>query len=151
MPHLRDYLKGFPDFEDMEAEETALDHARSVEDIHQALAFFIEWPDKERAAELVLSESEKWDGNRWYFLPGIAQDLAGPHPLAATILLRALILDTLGGAKSKRYKHAARHLLECESISNQIEDYQGLGSHEEFEALLRTTHGRKSGFWSLLT
>ena len=48
----------------MEAEETALDHARSVEDIHQALAFFMEWPDKERAAELVLNESEKWDGNR---------------------------------------------------------------------------------------
>jgi len=75
--HLRDYLKAFPDFEDVEAEERGLDYVRGFEDIHMALCFFFEWPDRRRAADLVLAEEGKWDGNRWYILPDIAQDLAG--------------------------------------------------------------------------
>jgi hypothetical protein len=148
--HLQDYLKALPDFEDVEAEERGLDYVRGFADIHMALCFFFEWPDRRRAADLVLAEEGKWDGNRWYILPDIAQDLAGEHPLAATVLLRASIFDTLGGAKSKRYKHAARHLLECDSLSHQIEDFQGLSTHQEFKTLLRDGHPRKTGFWSLL-
>jgi len=150
VPHLRDYLKAFPDFEDMEAEERALDYVRGFDDIHRALVFYFEWQDQKRAAELVLAEQGNWNGNLWYILPDIAQDLAGQHPVAATVLLRASILDTLDGAKSKRYKHAARHLAECDSLSHQIEDYQGLSSHHEFLAKLRNSHLRKTRFWALL-
>ena len=40
----------------------------------------------------------------------------------------ALIEDTLDGAKSTRYKHAARHLLECQSLAPGIKDF---GTFEE--------------------
>jgi hypothetical protein len=43
--------------------------------------------------------------------------------LAATLLRRAMIEDTLDGAKSSRYKHAARHLLECLSLESSIQDF----------------------------
>jgi len=148
--HLRDHLKRLPDFEDVEAEEKALDRVRAHPEIHKALQFLTHWPDHRRAADLVLAERERWDGNLWYFLPDIAQTLAGKHPLAATILYRALVLDTLGGAKSKRYKHAARHLAECASLAHGIDDYSLLPSHEDFAASLKRNHGRKAGFWALL-
>lgn len=149
-PHLRTYLKQLPDFDDVEAEDLALDYARSYEDVHAALHFLTRWPDLNRAATLVLEHRDEWDGNRWYFLPDPAQALAGKHPLAATVLLRALILDTLTGAKSKRYKHAARHLMECASLAAMIEDYRRLPTHDAFITALRRDHPRKSGFWSLI-
>src|SRR5271163_519132 len=70
------------------------------------------------------------------------------HPLAATLLLRAMIDDTLDGAKSTRYKHAARHLIECQSLASAIQDYGLFETHQAFVARLRAKHGRKSGFWS---
>ena len=36
-----------------------------------------------------------------------------------------MIEDTLNGAKSTRYKHAARHLLECASLAPGIQDFGG--------------------------
>ncbi len=148
--HLRAHLKCLPDFEDVEAEERALEIARSHSNIHSALAFLIAWPDLRRAADLVLAKRGDWDGNLWHLLPDIAQALAGKYPLAATVLLRALILDTLIGAKLKRYKHAARHLTECASLAHVIEDYDDLPSHEEFTASLKRDHPRKNAFWTLL-
>ena len=74
----------------------------------------------------------------------------GPHPLAATLLRRAMVEDTLDGAKSKRYRHAARHLAECQSLASLISDYGQFETHDAFVARLRTRHGRKSGFWPLV-
>lgn len=78
-------------------------------------------------------------------------DLAGKHPLAATLLYRAMIDFTLNEARAKRYRHAARHLLECESLAHQITDYGDLAPHKDYLALLRTRHARKSGFWNIVS
>ena len=59
----------------------------------------------------------------------------------------ALIEDTLDGAKSTRYKHAARHLLECQSLTPGIKDFGTFETHEAFASRLRARHGRKTGFW----
>jgi hypothetical protein len=45
--HLRAYLKRLPDFEDIEAEERAIDHARSSASFLHALAFLVSWPTLE--------------------------------------------------------------------------------------------------------
>jgi hypothetical protein len=76
----------------------------------------------------------------------VARWLEGSHPLAATLLRRAMIEDTLDGAKSKRYRHAARHLAECQSLASIIRDYGQFETHEAFVARLRAGHSRKSGF-----
>jgi hypothetical protein len=62
-----------------------------------------------------------------------------------------MIEDTLDGAKSTRYRHAARHLAECQALASLISDYGRFEAHEAFVARLRAKHSRKSGFWSLIT
>ena len=75
--------------------------------------------------------------------------LAGKHPLAATILLRAMINFSLKNSRSRRYKHAARHLLNCSGLSSAIKDYRTFEPHDAYEARLRLEHGRKGSFWNL--
>jgi hypothetical protein len=59
-----------------------------------------------------------------------------------------MIEDTLAGAKSTRYRHAARHLLECRALEASIDDHGGFEPHTAFVARLRAQHDRKVGFWS---
>ena len=145
---LRAYLKALPDFEDIAAEERAVTHALGFKSFSLALYFFVEWPDLTNAAQLVLERRAEIDGNAYYLLDPAARLLEGKHPLAATILRRGMIDDTLDGAKSTRYRHAARHLMECQSLASAIQDYRPFETHQAFVARMRAKHGRKTGFWS---
>jgi hypothetical protein len=62
-----------------------------------------------------------------------------------------MIEDTLNGAKSSRYKHAARHLLECLSLASSVQDFGTFEIHDTFASRLRAKHGRKAGFWAQVT
>lgn len=95
----------------------------------------------------MLTRAPEINGNLYFLLDPAAQLIEGKHPLAATLLRRAMIEDTLEGAKSTRYKHAARHLLECASLAPGIQDFATFETHEAFVARLRAKHGRKNGFW----
>ena len=70
--------------------------------------------------------------------------------MAAVLLRRALIEVTLRKGRATRYKHAARHVHEIDSLNARIKDYGGFEAHREFMARLLKTHPRKIGFWSLL-
>jgi hypothetical protein len=72
-----------------------------------------------------------------------------PNPLAATLALPSLIDFALSNSRSSRYRHAARHLLDCSSMSSAIEDFGRFQPHDAYEARLRREHGRKSSFWWL--
>jgi hypothetical protein len=100
---LRAYLKKLPDFEDVEAEERAMRHALEFRSFPAALDFLRGWPDQARAARLVLTRAAEIDGNLYYLLVPAVQLIEGKHPLAATLLRRAMIEDTLDGTKSSRY------------------------------------------------
>jgi len=63
---------------------------------------------------------------------------------------RAMVRDTLDGGKSKRYRHAARHLAECETCDAVIDDYSPFPTHSQFVEALKEKHGRKYGFWQLV-
>ena len=145
--HLRAYLKRLPDFEDVEAEDRAMQHALGFGSFSSALNFFQEWPAQARAAQLVMARAPEIDGNLYFLLDPAAQLIEGKYPMAATLLRRAMIEDTLNGAKSTRYKHAARHLLECASLTPGIQDFGDIETHESFVGRLRAKHGRKAGFW----
>lgn len=147
---LRAYLKKLPDFEDVEAEERAIRHALGFRSFPAALDFLRGWPDPARAAQLVLTRATELDGNLYYLLEPAAQLIEGRHPLAATLLRRAMIEDTLNGAKSSRYKHAARHQLECAALAASIQDFGTFETHETFAGRLQAKHGRKVGFWAQL-
>jgi len=148
--HLRSYLRRLPDFDDEEAQVKAFDHVQTLSDVHAALAFFIDWPALDRAESLVLKRSTELDGNFYELLTPAADQLAGKYPLAATVLLRAMIVYCLKNSKQTRYRHAAKHLMECSSLSVSIADYQKFENHEAFVARLEAEQARNSGFWDLL-
>jgi hypothetical protein len=56
--------------------------------------------------------------------------------LAAVLLQRALIEFTLQKGRASRYKHAARHVREIESLNAQIKDYEDFETHHQFMARL---------------
>jgi hypothetical protein len=147
---LRAYLKALPDFDDVLAEEKAMAYALAFPGFTSALHFFVEWPNLPHAARLILSRPGEIDGNYYSTLDLAARKLEGAHPLAATLLRRAMIEDTLEGAKSRRYRHAARHLMEADALAPAIEDYAGFESHEEFQRRLKAQHARKSAFWACI-
>jgi hypothetical protein len=147
---LRDFLKRLPDFDDVEMEERALAFVHASPRFHEALWFLVHWPDLDRAADLVVTRSAELDGDLYHILVPAAEALEAKHPLAATLVRRALIDFTLAAARSTRYRHAARHLLECQGLAGQIADFWAFETHEAYRARLKVEHGRKASFWSLL-
>lgn len=149
--HLRSYLKRLPDFEDAAAEERALSHVKDFPNVHQALAFLVSWPALDQAANVVLFRSDELDGNYYELLGPAADALEEKHRLASIVLRRALIDFTMVKARSTRYRHAARHLRECEGLDQLIGDYRQFETHDAYLARLHAQHSRKSAFWTLLS
>jgi hypothetical protein len=146
--HLREHLKRLPDFDDIEAETRALDIVEGRADFLRALRFLASWPALDRAAKLILQRPKDLDGNRYEILTPVAEALAGKHPLEAILALRAMIEFTLDQSRTSRYKHAARHLLECVGLAANIGDFGTHETHQAFVARLRGKHGKKTSFWS---
>jgi hypothetical protein len=147
--HLRAYLKQLPDFDDVEAEERALGHAERYKDLLQSLSFLISWPSLERAARIVVQRALELDGDHYEILTPAADALASKYPLAATLVLRAMVDFSLTHARSSRYRHAARNLMECASLASAIQDFGAFEAHDAYLSRLRREHPRKSSFWSL--
>ena len=145
--HLRAYLKRLADFDDVEAEETAMAYVMAFPGPLSALHFLIQWPAFDRAAALVQQRLGELNGDYYEILTPAAEVLSARFPLAATLALRVMIDFTLKAAKSTRYQHAAHHLAECTALSRQIEDFGVFEPHATFIARLRRDHGRKAGFW----
>ena len=95
----------------------------------------------ERFAEL--------DGNHYEVLSPAAEALSTKHPLAATLLLRAMIDFALKENRVKRYRHAARHLMECAGLAGAIHDFGHLKAHDSYTRRLKAKYGRKT--WSLIS
>ena len=148
--HLRAHLDRLADFDDVVAEKRAISHALAYPSLLQALAFLAAWPALNEAARLVIERSAELDGDAYEILTPAAERLFAKHPLAATLLLRAMIDFSLQRARSSRYRHAARHLMDCATLAAAIEDFGALETHEAYVARLRREHGRKAAFWSLI-
>lgn len=148
--NLRAYLKQLPDFDDVEAEDRALNYVLSYGDVHSALHFLITWPAIDRAAQLVITRFKEIDGNYYELLSPAADALEMKHPLASTLLHRAMIDFTLNKARAKRYRHAARHLARCAYLASFISDFEQSSTHATYLAHLRSMHARKSSFWPLV-
>jgi thioesterase domain-containing protein len=147
--HLKAHLKRLADFDDVEAEEKAIAQAAGFADVHAALEFLVGWPALDRAAKLVLARTAEIDGNFYEILTPAAEQLAAKYPLAATLLLRAMIDFALEQGRPNRYRYAARHLADCAGLSARIADMAGLMSHTDYLARLKADHGKKASFWQL--
>lgn len=148
--HLRAHLKRLPDFDDIEAEERALDEIADDPRFHGVLWFLVKWPSLVRAARLVEDHPDRLDGDLYQLLNPAAQILEARHPLAASLIRRSLVTFTLENARSSRYGHAARHIRELEALDIFVDDYGPHETHDAFMNRLKVEHSRKHGFWSRL-
>jgi hypothetical protein len=150
IPHLREYLKRLEAFEDGEAEERAFE----VADQHAlpllTLQFLVNWPALPRAARYVIANWQEWDGEAYPIYGPAAERLNRDHPVAATVLLRAMVVFALSMGRSNRYRYAAEHLRTCERLAAATEDWLGVEGHESFVGRLRESFGLKWSFWQLV-
>lgn len=148
--HLRDHLKRLAAFEDVEVEERAFALAEDHPMRLLALDFLVRWPAVARAGRLVLTHGPDWDGESYEILAPAAERLSAEQPLAATVLLRAMLVFALSTGRTKRYRHAAEHLRTCELLAARIDAWQGVERHESFVGRIRETFGGRWSFWSLV-
>ena len=109
-----------------------------------ALEFLIAWPALNEAAALVLARTAEIDGLAVDSLEPAVRALEGRHPLAATLLLRAMVADILRFAQHALYARALVWLDEAAALAVQIDDFGGHGDHTAFERGLRGAIGRLS-------
>ena len=125
-------------------------HAMAYPSLLHALQFFLDWPALDRAAELPVARHDEIDGDHYEYLAPAAEALSERQPLAATLVLRAMIDFTLTRTRAKRYRYAAEHLASCARLAGDIPDFGAFETHDAYVARLKEEHGRKFGFWSLM-
>jgi hypothetical protein len=89
-------------------------------------------------------------GRHYEALVAAAETLEPDHPMAATILYRALLDDILNRARSPAYGHAARYLEKLDALAAHGDAASSIDPHHAYRAALSQKHGRKSAFWSLV-
>lgn len=147
---LRDYVADLPDFEEFDELARAFAHAEAHPLRYRALGFLLAWPRLDLAAKLVVAQRATWTGRHYQALAPAAEVLEHDHPVAATILYRALLDDILKTGRSPAYRQGARHLARLDDLASENLAAAGLSDHAAYRAGLRKAHGRKAGFWTLV-
>jgi hypothetical protein len=150
IPLLRDYLKRLADFEDVVAEEQAFKVAAEHPLPLLALQFLVGWPALPRAARYVIEQGQDWYGDAYEIYEPAAERLSADHPVAASLLLRAMVVFALSTGRTKRYRYAATHLRSCEQLAARIDDWQGVEPHTSFAGRLRELFALNWSFWKLV-
>ncbi|WP_422014621.1 DUF6880 family protein [Roseateles sp.] len=109
----------------------------------------IELLRKTDAEAVLVDKAAAIDGADYVALRPLATALAEQGSRkGATAIYRALLLNILERANARAYGHAARYLQSLELLGS--EDLAPLQPHGNFVAHLRSKHGRKTAFWSLV-
>lgn len=135
--HLRAHLKRLSDFDDVVAEDRALALAIDFPDATQALDFLTVWPAVNLAAQLVLARSAQLDGDRVEALERAAQALEARHPLAATLVRRAIV-EAAVRSRPPEWRDVVKHQVAAnESLESQIADWGDVDSPARFRERVR--------------
>ena len=103
----------------------------------------------EEAAELCIERRREIQEGNSYTLGEKAELFESQgHPLAASLIYRALLDEILARGYSRAYHHAANYYERLGQVASRISDWRGEPDHDAYRANLRYQHGRKSGFWS---
>jgi len=112
------------------------------------LKFMLELERPDLAATQIITHASELDGEQYYFLPAIADQLiqSGEH-LAASLILRALVAANLDRALAKYYSHGVRYLVLAGRIATAVDDWGDQPDHGRYFAELQEQHKRKVSFW----
>ena len=136
--HLRAYLRRCSGFDDVVATDRALEYAATFRPFTRALAFLASWPALPEAAYLVVNRASEIDGGAIEVLEPAARALEGRYPLAATLLLRAMVLDVARFGRTERVGLARGWLEEAASLASLMPDVMEIEDHGAFAA--RVSH-----------
>lgn len=128
---LRAYLRLHPDFEDIDAEDTARRLTNDHPDSSATLA--LDWPDTDAAATVILTPVGALEKTTAAF-PTYADALESRHPLAALLLRRKAIHAHLSHGMAAEDRHAASLLLANAEADARIADYGTAPDHLSFRA-----------------
>ncbi len=146
-PHL--WLDDLPPAQQVAAMEHAGEVALALPNPGLAAQILIELQREADAESVLVDKAAALDGADCFLLPTLAKTLAaGGRSKGASAIYRALTLNILERASARAYGHAARYV-DCLALMAAT-DLAPLSSHEDFMAALRSKHGRKTAFWSLL-
>ncbi|MFP5462863.1 MAG: DUF6880 family protein [Gammaproteobacteria bacterium] len=146
--HFRQWLERLPESERAaaraDARQRALDHA----DPAVAAALLLELGDADSAEARLIAAHERFEGASYAGLTPLVEALRAQGCLRGeTVVLRALLVDILDRAQTRAYGHAARYWSRLGEIASAGADLSPLPAHAEFEAGIRSRHGRKVSFW----
>lgn len=129
---LRTFLSRLPDFEDVVALDRAFELAAAHPDAMRGLAFLMAWPALREAAALVEARTREIRGGH-DDVPLWAGRLAGRHPVAALLLLRARArsLVALGSGITEEVRGL---IAEAEAAASGLDDPAAVPAHAGFVA-----------------
>ena len=130
------------------ARQLALDHDEPA----TAATLLLELGDDEAAEAKLLAEPARIDGDNYGALVPLAQELQARQRLRGeTAIYRALLTGILNRAYARAYGHAARYWARLLEVAATGVGLLPLESHEAFEVMIRSRHGRKTAFWAYVT
>lgn len=147
---LRQYLSKLDDFAEFDEMDRAMALVMQDANIAKTLLFLVQWPKLDMAAQFILDHASEWDASHCDMLSDVSATLHDDYPVAATVLVRALLMDILKRNLTSLYDLALSFLAELELLAEKIEGDMSLASHGQFMQDLRATHGRKYSFWAMV-
>ncbi len=125
------------------ATKTAFDH----HDINLSISFLFEAEMFQALAEFIFQKIDKIDGEQYYLLRPVANNLAVLEPLPATLLYRKMIDAVLKKSIAKYYTYAVKDILMCKTLSLKINDWKEHKNHNQFFEELKEKHKLKTSLW----
>lgn len=146
---LRNYLDRLPEAHAIIVEDEALRHAMKFDPVERALEFFTEWTAPEWSARLIIERHMEFKvGSSWRAIEKLAQKIEGISPLAAVVMRRRIIDETLDKRKWAYYAEAARQLLVCKALHLRISCYEKQEPHPAYVSALRSKFRNCYTFWN---
>lgn len=142
---LRAFIARLPDFEDVVATDRAFELASIHPDAMRGLAFLMAWPALREAAALIMGRAGEIRGAH-DDVPLWAARLAGRHPLAALVLLRARVraLVTLGAGVTEEVQSL---IAEAEAMASAAGEDAPVADHAVFVAELHALTAARRRRW----
>ena len=114
--------------------------------------FTVSWPALDKAALIVLARATELNGDHYEVLSPAADALAAKHPLAATLILRAMIDFALKTKSSEAIPACGTTILRnARACRNGCRYFRNLNRMNITAARLKSEHGPKTSFWSLVS
>ena len=143
----QDVLSSLTKESQQEFSKEAIKFAFNFHNPHSAIEFLIDIEEMKEAARYVRQNIHQINGSLYFILRPIAKTLSSLDPISASLIYRKLADDVLDRKVSKYYPYAAKDLVSCMLLSDQVDDWEQFQSHQDYFKELENKHKRKSRFW----